>query len=127
MQHSTRLDLTARLIGVDRDHDVLLVGLAENADLGGWQLIFQRADEFDDQDVALGMDTYCIVSGNQEGTIYGGVVDWEPIGNTIDFSFTPDAAAELGMAINTRIRLEGSEAQVGQVVAGLRRILAKDA
>jgi hypothetical protein len=99
------------------------VGIAEDIDLRGWQLIFMRANSFDDQDVRLGQDTYCIVSGNQEGTAYGGVVAWSANGSILDFTFTLDAAQELGVAPDTAVTLDGPEADVTTVVLGLEEVL----
>lgn len=45
-------------------------------DEDGNTLGIERADEFDEQDVAEGMDTYCVVLGTGQ-SVYGGVDSWE--------------------------------------------------
>jgi hypothetical protein len=119
------MNLQARLTGISYDDGVLVVGIAEGPELNGWQLVFQRADEFDDQDRALGMDTYCIVSGWQEGTIYGGVESWAVDRSELTFRFSDDAARELHLAKTVRIALERDPAEVAEVVRALERVLGR--
>lgn len=55
----------------------------------------QRSIEFDEQDVALGMDTYCLVWHG--ATHYGGIVEWATDGNSFTVHLSNDAQAELGL------------------------------
>jgi hypothetical protein len=118
------LRLTSRQFGVARENDMLIVGLAadEAAD-PPWQLIFIKKDYFDAQDVALGQDTYCIVSGNQQGTIYGGVLAWHTAGSEIGLQLLPHAASALGLTPNTTIVLEGRADAIQDTVAALAKVL----
>jgi hypothetical protein len=89
--------LTARSVGVWRDvagdEDIINVGLAEWPDFTGWKLMLMRGvGEYDDQDRALGQDTYCIVAGDQSGTVYGGITSWSATGRRLEFRLTERAA-----------------------------------
>lgn len=55
----------------------------------------QRSIEFDEQDVALGMDTYCLVW--QEASHYGGIVEWAIDRNSFTVHLSNDAQVELGL------------------------------
>lgn len=55
----------------------------------------QRSIEFDEQDVAMGMDTYCLVWHG--ATHYGGIVEWAIDGNSFTVHLSDDARAELGL------------------------------
>ena len=60
MSTSSTSKITAQLVSVWRDEALTGAALAENADSSGWNLIFQRARRFDEQDRSLGIDTYCL-------------------------------------------------------------------
>jgi hypothetical protein len=55
----------------------------------------QRAHHFDDEDRALGMDTYCIVRGG--ATIYGGLTAYSFTPRALRISLTDDAASVLDL------------------------------
>lgn len=55
----------------------------------------QRSIEFDEQDVALGMDTYCLFW--KGATYYGGIVEWGIDGYAFTVHLRTDAVAELGL------------------------------
>ncbi|MGV9386877.1 Imm10 family immunity protein [Nonomuraea sp. NPDC003707] len=63
---------TARVAGVEEEaDDCLTVGVAEGEDGAGMVLLFMCGlFEPDEQDIELGMDTYCLVTAGQ-GTAYG--------------------------------------------------------
>ncbi|WP_426502817.1 Imm10 family immunity protein [Dactylosporangium sp. McL0621] len=64
------IEFVARMAGVD-DELCLVAAVGERDDGTGRALIFQAGHEPpDDQDVRLGMDTYCLVTETQ-GTAYG--------------------------------------------------------
>lgn len=84
-------------VGRDEDHDYDFAAFSERPDGAGQTLEIQRAVEFDDQDVELGMDTYCLVL-DASATHYGGVVAWQLVGGRLVFSLDQVAAAEMGAA-----------------------------
>lgn len=77
------------------DEELNFEGLLLHDRLSGDTLEIQRSIEFDEQDVALGMDTYCLVW--QGATHYGGIVDWVIDGNSFTVHLSDDARAELGL------------------------------
>jgi Immunity protein 10 len=81
--------------------------LAEHADGSGRRVEVQRALEFDDQDLALGMDTYCVVT-EEQATHYGGVLHWRIEGSTLHVDLTEEAGRAMG-ASAFRIALPESE------------------
>ncbi|MFJ3906349.1 Imm10 family immunity protein [Streptomyces sp. NPDC090025] len=72
-------------------------GVAESGDEEGFALQFQGGfGEPDDQDVRLGMDSYCVVTPDQS-TAYGCVRRVELEGNVLRITFDPADVDELGL------------------------------
>ncbi|MGC9671581.1 Imm10 family immunity protein [Planosporangium sp. 12N6] len=87
---------TARVAGVD-DSDCLVAGVAEHEDSTGRSLIFQAAQEPpDDQEIRLGMDTYCLVTESQ-GTAYGCVEEIVIDRDQLRIVLRKDALADLDL------------------------------
>jgi hypothetical protein len=106
----------------DEVDEVVEVGLAERDDGTGFVLLLQRTDyEPDEQDIALGMDTYCLVSGGR--TYYGGVLRAARDGNTLRLWITADAASLLELPEQLTIMLDGAADDVTAVFAGLPGVL----
>ena len=59
-------------------------------DLSGDGLSVQRTLEPDEQDVALGMDTYCVCLSSGSA-VYGGVEAWSVLDGVITVSLSDDA------------------------------------
>lgn len=98
--------------------------VAEHRDGSGFVLIFQCGlDEPDEQDVALGMDSYCLITADQ-GTDYGGVVEVVLRERVLRVVIAPDAVAALGLD-DTEIEatLDVGDAAIDQFRTGLSRIL----
>lgn len=71
------MELFAQSVGfeIDEEDEVVEAGFSEGIDDPGFTLLIQRTDyEPDEQDISLGMDTYCLVSGGR--THYGGSCAW---------------------------------------------------
>lgn len=79
------------------DVDTFVVGLYDDPATPVQGLELQRALAFDDQDVALGMDTYCVVSSDGP-THYGGVASCVLQGGQLHLRFQPEAARVFGVA-----------------------------
>jgi hypothetical protein len=77
------------------DEELNFEGLSLRDRGSGDTFEIQRSIEFDEQDVALGMDTYCLVS--HEATHYGGIVEWAIDGTSFTVHLSNDAQAELGL------------------------------
>ncbi|MFF7368618.1 Imm10 family immunity protein [Streptomyces tricolor] len=88
---------TARAVTTEIDPDGYFTeaALAEGEDGSGFILMFMAGEEEpDDQDVALGMDTHCLVTVGQ-GTAYGCVREAVLTGNVLHVSLDPGALEDL--------------------------------
>lgn len=104
------------------EDQVIVVALSEEQDGTGRVLLFQRALAFDEQDVAMGMDTYCL--SDEEGTaVYGGVTSCILAQDVLTLRLAPEAAATLAMGSPCRLHLHVDPSAIGQLREGLRRVL----
>ncbi|MFJ9809484.1 hypothetical protein ACIRTB_14780 [Streptomyces sp. NPDC101158] len=88
---------TARTASTEIDPDGYFTeaALAEGEDGSGFILMFMAGEEQpDDQEVALGMDTHCLVTAGQ-GTAYGCVREAVLDGNVLRISLDPEALESL--------------------------------
>lgn len=108
----------------DSDHWCLSAGVSENLDGTGFALIFQRSlREPDEQDVALGMDSYCLVTA-QQGTDYGCVTEVVRKDILLRVVVTPEATEPLGLdGTEFEATLELDRDVIEQLRDGLRRVL----
>ena len=114
--------IIARAAGASEfvDLNAFVVVVAENPDGTGWRLEVLRALEFDEQDVALGMDTYCLCTADGAAH-YGGVIRWQVLDGVFGMELGEAAARDLQLPRSLRIRLEVSESDARVVEDGLRR------
>ncbi|MFJ3978144.1 Imm10 family immunity protein [Streptomyces sp. NPDC090021] len=118
------LEITARYFGYEEDDDdeVVEAALSESLDGTGFVLSMQRTTyEPDDQDVSMGMDTYCLVSGGKSH--YGGVLRARREGNLIHLVISPAASSLLGLPEEIRASLAGSPLAISEFFSGLPGIL----
>ncbi|MFF5111475.1 Imm10 family immunity protein [Streptosporangium sp. NPDC000509] len=116
--------MVARTVGRDEDPETIVFGMAEHEDGTGNALIFMMsAEESDEQETGLGMDTYCIVREEQAGTTYGGVTHCGIASGRLTFHFTAEAAKELNVEPVVRIDLQIDEGGVELLRSSLREIL----
>ncbi|MEU8041807.1 Imm10 family immunity protein [Streptosporangium sp. NPDC049078] len=116
--------MVARTVGRDEDEETIVFGMAEHEDGTGNALIFMMsAEEPDEQETGLGMDTYCIVREDQAGTTYGGVTHCGIDSGRLTFHFTAEAAKELNVEPVVRIDLQIDEGGVELLRSSLREIL----
>ncbi|MFD9411260.1 hypothetical protein ACFWBN_30140 [Streptomyces sp. NPDC059989] len=107
---------------IDPDGYFTEAALAEGEDGSGFILMFMAGEEDpDDQEVALGMDTHCLVTAGQ-GTAYGCVREAVLTGNVLSVSLDPEALGDL--------RLSDSEIEAvieapAEDIALFREILAQ--
>jgi hypothetical protein len=104
------------------DVDVDVVGLSEDVDGGGRQLIFERARSFSDQDRELGMDTFA-VTNETAATVYGAVTRYDVDDSVLTLDLTQEGADALGLPRTAHIGLELDPAEKDDLVAGLRAVL----
>ncbi len=100
-----------------------VLGLRETTDDDSWGLLFMECLDVDEQDVALGMDTYCLVVDPGQATWYGGVVECELTSGRLRLLLTEDAAKTLGMPTEPVFALALSADQLRMVGRGLDRVL----
>ncbi|MEU3739913.1 MULTISPECIES: Imm10 family immunity protein [unclassified Streptomyces] len=90
-----RFTARAATTEIDPDGYFKEAALAEEADGSGFILMFMAGEEEpDDQEVALGMDTHCLVTAGQ-GTAYGCVRAVTLTGNILRISLNPQALEAL--------------------------------
>ncbi len=90
------IEFVARVAGVD-DEYCLVAAVAERDDGTGRALIFQAdLEPPDEQEIGLGMDTYCLVTEGH-GTAYGCVCELTIDGDRMNVVLSPDALADLDL------------------------------
>lgn len=106
------------------DYGCLSAGVAEHEDGSGFVLIFQCGLlEPDEQDRALGMDSYCLVTAD-DGTDYGGVTEVVLADNLLRVVVTEQALEPLGLDDpEIEATLDVDPDAVDRLRDGLRRIL----
>ncbi len=77
------------------DGEFHLVGFADREFNTKTYLMLQRALDFDEQDVALGMDTYHVEWCGQENSGYGGITRFSLQSGCAEIEFTQDVAEAL--------------------------------
>jgi hypothetical protein len=116
------INLLARAVRSEeqRDNACLVVGV----DTGELGLIFQCGlAEPDEQDVALGMDTHCLVT-TDGGCAYGCVEEIAFDGDRLRIVLDPAALDDLELdEARIEVTLALSEGTVAELRAGLRRVL----
>lgn len=105
--------------------DAVVAGVAESADGTGFFLMFMcDFEEPDEQEVASGMDTHCLVTPDQ-GTAYGCVREVELTDSLLRVTLDPGALDDLGLTDPViEARLRAPAAQLARLRAVLPRILA---
>ncbi len=116
----------ARAAAVDEepDYEYLSAGISENADGTGFVLIFQCGlDEPDAQDIALGMDSYCVITAD-EGTDYGCLTEVALADKVLRVVVRPEALHHLGLD-DTEIEatLDVDDESIDRLRDGLRLVL----
>ena len=88
----------------DSDLSTEVVVLAEHLDGSGRRIELQRTCSPDEQDRALGLHTYCLVT--ESGTThYGGIDPWAVKEGRLRLSLSTEAATALGLDTALSIRL----------------------
>lgn len=101
----------------DEDRGFEAVVLLDDASQDSFQV--QRSFAFDEQDVELGMDTYCLVRDG--ASHYGGVRSFGHDGSSVTFEFT-DAAAR-ALQLPSAVTITISPDQLEPVLPMLQRML----
>ncbi len=90
----------------------------------GNTLGIERADEFDEADIAAGMDTYCIVLGSGQ-VVYGGVESWavDAPGHAM-LVISDEAAEALGVEF-TAFDIDADPAELAAVDPVVQRLIVE--
>lgn len=110
---------------VDENADALTVVVAVDREGSGeWLMVQCAAGPPTPQDVATGMDTYCVM--DDAGAVqYGGIERVELRGRQLVFRFGDDAVDELALdGPELALDLDVPAADLAAFAAGLRRVLA---
>jgi Immunity protein 10 len=108
------------------DSDIYILGVRETAEDDSWSLVFMECDDDDaedEQEIALGMDTYCLVVDPGQATFYGGVLECELTAGQLRLLLTEEAAKALGTPTELSFALAMDVEQVRMVSRGLARVL----
>ncbi|MET7336023.1 Imm10 family immunity protein [Nonomuraea sp. NPDC005650] len=107
------------------EDECMSAGVSETEDGDGMVLTFQCCTyEPDDQDIALGFDTHCVVTADQ-GTAYGAVQELTLRDNVLRVVFDLDALEALGLTEpEIEAVLDVDEQSLERLRQGLRHILA---
>jgi hypothetical protein len=110
--------------GEDDDSDVYVLGLRESTDEDAPSLLLMEChhDE-DEEEIALGMDTYCLVVDPGQATSYGGVRECDLVDGVLRLRLTVEAAEELGLPVETTFELALDAERLQMVRRGLSRVL----
>jgi hypothetical protein len=106
------------------DGDVYVVGVREAVDPESWSLLFMECyDAEDEQEIALSMDTYCLVVDPGQATHYGGVRECVITGTALRLVLAEDAADELALPTHMSFELALPPRQMLLLGRGLGRVL----
>jgi Immunity protein 10 len=111
-----KMTQTGYILDRRQNFEALVFASDENADT----LEISRALEYDDQDIAYGMNMYSVVRSQR--TYYGGVTDWGLEG--LEFMIELDAEAARILELPTRTYITLDEPGAGLVQTHMARILA---
>lgn len=118
--------MARRLVNDYEDEHAYTLGLAETEDGqdGATLLLMCSPHPPDEQDVASGMDTYCLVD-EEQSTAYGGVVAVVLDDNLLTFTLTRSTAAALALHKDElRLAMEVPPAQLDLLRTGVVRVLS---
>jgi Immunity protein 10 len=107
------------------ESNTLLIVFADTADHPSALLELQRSFEaFDQQDVELGMDTYCVITSSG-ATHYGGIISCTMSDTLLQLMLSEEASATLGVT-GYAIRLAFSSSEKASLRSGLIRLFEHD-
>lgn len=102
---------------------VIGVIVAEEESGEGARVELQRATSFDDQDRALGQDTYCL-SLHTGACVYGGVTRWLLVPGRLKLELSKEASDAL--ELDTELTIEFGAQQPADLEEWLPKVLAKN-
>jgi hypothetical protein len=114
----------ASCISIDDTADCLQIGFADHAHGTADYLLLQRAHEVDDQDKRLGMDDVYVERNDQSFSVYGGIAQFELLGDRVRIVFDQKGATNMGGLREMQIAFAVDAERLGSLRAALRRCFA---
>lgn len=105
----------------DPEEYCYVVGFADQ-DAAQIYFMLQRAFEYDDQDIELGMDNYHVEWCNQENSGYGGISRFVLNRHSVDIVFDPSVSAELDGLSQLSISFDLTDQQFQSLKQALQHI-----
>lgn len=106
----------------DDDPSFILVGFESEGSAPRRYLMLQRSHEFDEQDVAMGMDHVYIERDSQGCSAYGGITRFELFRDRALIILEAAAARKLGNETEFEVRFELEDRQFDELRAGLAEV-----
>jgi hypothetical protein len=114
----------ANCVAVEDMDDFWLVGFADDKYETHDYLTLQRSFEDDDQDVALGMNTYHVERNGQRWSGYGGIGRFELKRDRVRVEFTTEGASEMGNVVEMEVTFKVGEQEFYKLKDRLGKIFA---
>ena len=114
----------ANCVAVEDMEDLWLVGFADDEFETREYLTLQRSFEDDEQDVALGMNTYHVERNDQRWSGYGGIKKLELKRDRVRIEFTSEGARELGNVAEMEVTFKIGEHELCKLMDRLEKIFA---
>jgi hypothetical protein len=115
-------DVRAVFVGEVEDVDTFMVALGDDEHESREWIELQRALFEDEQDEALGLDTYCLVRSGGP-TVYGGVESCVLTQHSLHLRFDDESTKVLGTQ-SYALSLHLTDAAHGELSRGLKRVFA---
>jgi hypothetical protein len=112
------------VVAEQEDLDAFVIAL-HGAHGTGEYLELEKAHALDEQDVVMGMNTYCTVT-DAGACQYGGIVACVLEPASLVLEFTEPAAATLGLPAHLELTLHRAGEDLGKLRAGLLRMFGED-
>jgi Immunity protein 10 len=105
------MEFTAQIATWQLEEDFWLLGFADSEFETRQYFMLQRAFEFDENDVELGLDNYYFEINDQEWSGYGGIERFEIWSNRVHIRFEPQKVIALGIepALEIHFKLESGQ------------------
>lgn len=114
--------MDAGYVTVTNEAEYLLVGFADDEYETKESLIFMRSHEYDEQDVALGMNQVYIERNDQGHSAYGGIQTFILLRNRARLCFDETTAHQLGITPRFEIRFAMNDTEFDDLKQGLRSL-----
>ncbi len=106
------------------EDEVYVLGLRERSDDESWSLLFMQAyRSHGEQEIRLGMDTYCLVVDPGQHVAYGGFLECELSHTRLRLLLAGHTAGDLGLHEETSFTLALTRGQLALVRRGLTKVL----